>query len=79
VLNAELLNMGYRQLHFAAPALTTTLRRSFAQKTNEHIDDTALRMWVVLSSSVFDEVDEEKMVIVARGEALIGSMEWIGY
>jgi hypothetical protein len=79
VLNAELSNMEFRQLHSAAPTLIATLRRSFAQKTNGHIGNTATKMWEVLSSSVFDEVDEDKMVKIVRGEALVGGMKRMGY
>jgi hypothetical protein len=78
-LNAELSNMEFRQLHSAAPTLIATLRRSFAQKTNGHIGNTATKMWEVLSSSVFDEVDEDKMVKIVRGEALVGGMKRMGY
>jgi len=78
-LNDELDNMEFRQLHSAAPTLIATLRRSFAQKTNGHIGNTATKMWEVLSSSVFDEVDEEKMVKIVRGEALVGGMRRMGY
>jgi len=78
-LNDELDNMEFRQLHSAAPTLIATLRRSFAQKTNGHIGNTATKMWEVLSSSVFDEVDEEKMVKIVRGEALVGGMKRMGY
>jgi hypothetical protein len=79
VLNAELSHMEFRQLHSAAPTLIATLRRSFAQKTNGHIGNTATKMWEVLSSSVFDEVDEDKMVKIVRGEALVGGMKRMGY
>jgi hypothetical protein len=53
-LNDELDNMEFRQLHSAAPTLIATLRRSFAQKTNGHIGNTATKMWEVLSSSGWD-------------------------
>jgi hypothetical protein len=79
VLNVELFNMKFRQLHSEASTLIQSLRRSFAQKTSGHIDNTAIKMWEVLSSSVFDEVDEEKMVKIVRGEALIGGMKRMGY
>lgn len=78
-LNTELYNMEYRQLHSAEPTLIATLRRSFAQKTNGHIGNTATKMWEVLSSSVFDEVDEDKMVKIVRGETLVGGMKRMGY
>ena len=63
----------------AQPTLISGLRRSFAAKTNGHIGNTATKMWEVLSSSVFDEVDEGKMVKIVRGEALVGGMKRMGY
>ncbi|KAM0712040.1 hypothetical protein Q7P37_011134 [Cladosporium fusiforme] len=78
-LNDELANMEFRQLHSAAPTLISTLRQSFAQKTNGHFANTATKMWEVLSSSVFDEVDEEKMVKIVTGETLVGGMRRMGY
>lgn len=78
-LNDELANMEFRQLHSAAPTLISTLRRSFALKTNGHFANSATKMWEVLSSSVFDEVDEGKMVKIVTGETLVGGMRRMGY
>lgn len=63
----------------AQPTLISTLRRSFAAKTNGHIGNTATKMWEVLSSSVFDEVNGEKMGMLVKGEKLEGGWKRMGY
>lgn len=79
-LQIELAQMEARQLSpTAQPTLISTLRRSFAAKTNGHIGNTATKMWEILSSSVFDEVDEEKMRRLVAGEALEGGWRRMGF
>ena len=79
-LQTELAQMEARQLSpTAQPTLISGLRRSFAAKTNGHIGNTATKMWEILSSSVFDDVDEVKMEKLVGGEALEGGWRRMGY
>ena len=79
-LRNELAQMEDRQLSpTAQPTLISGLRRSFAAKTGGHIGNTATKMWEILSSSAFDEVDEEKMGRLVGGEALDGGWRRMGY
>lgn len=54
------------------PTLTARLRRAFAAKLGVHVTQNVSKMWEIVSSSLFDEMSEEKMVQVVRGEDIIG-------
>ena len=50
------------------PTLTSCMRRAFAAKLGCHISQNVGKMWEILSSTSFDEIDEAKMVKVVNGE-----------
>lgn len=50
------------------PTLTARLRRAFAAKLGLHVTQNVSKMWEIVSSTLFDEMSEEKMVQVVRGE-----------
>jgi hypothetical protein len=51
-----------------APTLTSCMRRAFAAKLGCHVSQNVGKMWEILSSTSFDEIDEVKMVRVVNGE-----------
>lgn len=59
------------------PTLTSCLRRAIAAKLGCHISQNVSKMWEILSSTSFDEVDEEKLVKIVNGEELKGGMKRI--
>lgn len=59
------------------PTLTSCLRRAFAAKLGGHISQNIGKMWEILSSTGFDEVDEEKLVKIVNGEEIEGGMKRI--
>lgn len=59
------------------PTLTSCMRRAFAARCGCHISQNVGKMWEILSSTSFDEVDEAKMVKVVEGEELVGGMKRI--
>lgn len=59
------------------PTLTSCLRRAFAAKLGGHISENVGKMWAILSSTGFDEVDDEKLVKIVRGEEIEGGMKRI--
>lgn len=59
------------------PTLTSCMRRAFAAQLGCHISQNVGKMWEILSSTSFDEIDDAKMVKVVNGEALTGGMKRI--
>ena len=74
-LEAEVAGMIDRQMPAPdgfpkPPTLTSCMRRAFAAKLGCHISQNVGKMWEVLSGTAFDEVDEEKMCKIVRGEEI---------
>lgn len=59
------------------PTLTSCMRRAFAARLGVHISQNVGKMWEILSSTSFDEVDEVKMVKVVNGEEIKGGLKRI--
>lgn len=59
------------------PTLTSCMRRAFAASLGCHISQNVGKMWEVLSSTKFDNVDEAKMIKVIMGEELKGGFKRI--
>ncbi|KAF2163358.1 hypothetical protein M409DRAFT_57638 [Zasmidium cellare ATCC 36951] len=74
-LTHEVTNMLERQMPSSdgwpkPPTLTSCMRRAFAARCNCHISQNIGKMWELLSSTAFDQVDEKKMVKVVKGKEL---------
>lgn len=52
------------------PTLTSCMRRAFAARNGCHISQNIGKMWDLLSSTAFDEVNEAKVIKVVKGEEL---------
>lgn len=59
------------------PTLTSCLRRAFAARIGCHFAQNIGKMWEVLSSTTFDDLDEDKIAKVVNGEELPGGMKRI--
>ena len=59
------------------PTLTSCMRRAFAARCHCHISQNVGKMWEVLSSTSFDELDQTKMVQIVKGEELEPGMKRI--
>jgi hypothetical protein len=59
------------------PTLTSCMRRAFAARLGCHISENVSKMWEILSSTSFDEMDEDKLVKIVQGEELKGGMKRI--
>lgn len=57
------------------PTLTSWMRRAFAARLGCHISQNVSKMWEILSSTNFDEVNEEKLVKIVEGEELKEGMK----
>lgn len=69
-LRAEIAGMEDRQSDLYPPTLISCLRRALARQSGCEIRQTVTRMWEILSSTGFDEVDEAVMAKVVKGEIL---------
>ncbi|SMQ49269.1 unnamed protein product [Zymoseptoria tritici ST99CH_3D7] len=79
-LTTEVAGMISRQLPSPSglpkpPTLTSCLRRAFAARKGCHISQNVNKMWEILSSTAFDDMDEGKMVKVVHGEEVTGGMK----
>ncbi|KXT11414.1 hypothetical protein AC579_9875 [Pseudocercospora musae] len=55
------------------PTLTSRLRRAFAAQLGIHISQNVGKMWEILSSTNFDEMNDSKSLLkIVQGEALTG-------
>ncbi|EME45762.1 hypothetical protein DOTSEDRAFT_151005 [Dothistroma septosporum NZE10] len=59
------------------PTLTSCMRRAFAARLGCHVSQNVGKMWEVLSSTAFDEVEEGKMCQIVRGEEIEKGMKRI--
>lgn len=74
-LQAELANLAYRQSPIHPPTLISSLRRALAEKTMVDIRLTMSKMWEILASSGFDDLEGNgglRMAKIVRGEELTG-------
>ena len=81
-LQTEIAGMKSRQLPspngmLKPPTLISSLRRALAAKARCEVHQTVAKMWEILSSTGFDDVDEEKMVSIVSGEELERGMKRI--
>ncbi|CAK4031022.1 Hypothetical predicted protein [Lecanosticta acicola] len=57
--------------------LTSCLRRALAARLDCHFSQNTAQMWQILSSTAFDDVGEEKVIQVVRGEVIERGMKRI--
>ena len=72
-LQAEVENLPYRQSPFHPPTLISVLRRALADKTGVDVRFTVSKMWEILASTGFDDLegnDGLRMAKVVRGEEI---------
>ena len=74
-LQAELESLAYRQSPFHPPTLISILRRALADKTGVDVRFTVSKMWEILASSGFDDLEGDgglRMAKIVRGVELTG-------
>jgi hypothetical protein len=59
------------------PTLTSCLRRACAAKKSCHVSQNIGKMWEILSSTSFDEMDEAKTIKGVQGQEITGGMKRI--
>ena len=64
--------MQSRQSPAHPPTLISVLRRALAEKTGVDVRFAVSKMWEVLASTGFDDLEGGRMVNVVRGEELSG-------
>ena len=81
-LETEVAGMESRQLPLTSgepkpSTLISSLRRALAARAECEVSQTVSKMWEILSSTGFDDVDDWKMGTLVRGEQLERGMRRI--
>ncbi|KAK3715142.1 hypothetical protein LTR37_007352 [Vermiconidia calcicola] len=81
-LETEIAGMESRQLpstsgELKPPTLISSLRRAIAASAECEVSQTVSKMWEILSSTGFDDVDEGKLGMIVKGEQLERGMRRI--
>lgn len=61
------------------PTLISSLRRALAARLECDISQTVTKMWEILASTSFDEVDHLKLTQIVGGVAILGGMKRMGF